>query len=50
MPDESHVLDLLPAFALGSLEADEALQVEEHLVSCWICRRESSAFQTIASN
>jgi anti-sigma factor RsiW len=48
MPDESHVLDLLPAFALGSLEADEALQVEDHLLSCWICRRESGAFQTIA--
>lgn len=48
MPDESHVLDLLPAFALGSLDTDEALQVEEHLVSCWICRRESSAFQIIA--
>jgi anti-sigma-K factor RskA len=49
MPDESyHVLDLLPAYALGSLEVDEALQVEDHLVSCWICRRESGAFQTVA--
>jgi anti-sigma-K factor RskA len=48
MPDESHVLDLLPAFALGSLDADEARQVEDHLLSCWICRRESDAFQTIA--
>ncbi len=48
MPDESHVLDLLPAFALGSLEADEALQVEDHLLSCWICRRESGDFRTIA--
>lgn len=51
MPDESHhVLDLLPAYALGSLEADEALQVEDHLLSCWICRRESGAFQTIAEH
>lgn len=47
MPDESHVLDMLPAYALGSLEVDEAVQVEEHLLGCWICRRESSQFQTI---
>lgn len=48
MPDESHVLDLLPAFALGSLNADEARQVEEHLLICRICQRESAAFQAIA--
>lgn len=48
MVDESHVLDLLPAFALGSLESDEALQVERHLLSCWICRREAQHYQTIA--
>lgn len=48
MPDESHVLDLLPAYALGSLEADEAQQVEEHLLGCWVCRSESNAFQTVA--
>lgn len=48
MPDDSHVVDLLPAFALGSLDADEAFQVEEHLLSCWICRRESRQFQAVA--
>ncbi|HKZ02469.1 MAG TPA: anti-sigma factor [Pyrinomonadaceae bacterium] len=48
MPDETHVFDLLPVYALGSLDADEADQVEEHLLSCWICRSESHAFQTIA--
>jgi anti-sigma-K factor RskA len=48
MADESHVLDLLPAYALGSLEAEEAQQVEENLLSCWICRLESRQFQTIA--
>lgn len=45
MFDETHVLDQLPAYALGSLDADEATQVEEHLLSCWICRAESRAFQ-----
>lgn len=45
---ETHVLDLLPAYALGSLEADELRRVEEHLVSCLVCRKESQAFQTVA--
>lgn len=48
MSDQTHVLDLLPAYALGSLEAEELRRVEDHLSSCWICRNESSAFQTIA--
>ena len=45
MSKETHVLDLLPAYALGSLDSDEAGRVEEHLSSCLICRNESSAFQ-----
>jgi anti-sigma-K factor RskA len=45
---EIHVLDLLPAYAVGSLEADELQRVEEHLLSCWVCRNESSTFQTVA--
>jgi len=48
LPHDTHVLDLLPAYATGSLDADELQHVEEHLLSCWICRNESSAFQTVA--
>ena len=48
MFDETHVLDLLPAYALGILDADEADHVGEHLLSCWICRAESSTFQETA--
>jgi len=48
MFDDTHVLDLLPAYVLGSLDADEADLVEEHLLSCWICRAESSTFQDVA--
>ncbi len=48
MFDKTHVLDWLPAYALGSLDADEASHVEDHLLSCWICRSESSAFQNVA--
>ena len=48
MSNETHILDLLPAYALNSLEADEARRVEEHLSSCLICRNESNAFQAAA--
>jgi anti-sigma-K factor RskA len=48
MFEETHVLDLLPAYALGSLDVDEAGHVEEHLLSCWICRAESRTFQNVA--
>lgn len=46
---DTHVLDLLPAYAIGSLEADELKRVEEHLLSCWVCRKELSAFQTVVT-
>lgn len=48
LPHETHVLDLLPAYAIGSLDADELHRVEEHLLGCWICRDESRAFQAVA--
>ncbi|HEX6034518.1 MAG TPA: anti-sigma factor [Anaerolineales bacterium] len=48
MSDE-HVLDSLPAYALGSLDAEEARRVEEHLLSCLICRDESNSFQRVAN-
>ena len=45
---ETHVLALLPAYAIGSLDSDEARQVEGHLLSCLICRNESRSFQAVA--
>lgn len=48
MTDDTHVLDLLPAFALGSLDPEETERVEQHLLSCLICRDESDAFQTVS--
>ena len=44
---EMHVFELLPAYAIGSLEADERTRLEEHLLSCWACRDEARAFQTV---
>jgi anti-sigma factor RsiW len=33
-----HPHDLLPAFALGALDADEANQVMQHVAACTVCR------------
>ncbi len=48
MSHDTHVLDVLPAYVLGSLEAEEAGRVEQHLLSCLICRGESNALQAVA--
>jgi anti-sigma-K factor RskA len=48
MFDETHVLELLPAFALGNLDSNEADLVEDHLLSCWLCRAESKTFEEVA--
>jgi anti-sigma-K factor RskA len=47
MSDNAHVLDLLPTYAMGGLDAEEARRVEEHLLSCWLCRAESADFQDV---
>jgi anti-sigma-K factor RskA len=46
--DDGHVLDLLPAHALGALEAGEASGVDEHLAACLICRAEAGTFEVVA--
>ena len=43
MADETHVLDLLPAYALDSLEETETRLVAIHLAGCHICRTELHA-------
>jgi anti-sigma-K factor RskA len=50
MHHEEHqkLIDLLPAFALGSLDADEARLVEQHLTTCEVCQSELAAFQSVA--
>lgn len=48
MVEELHVTDLLPAYALGSLDTEEARRVEEHLANCLICRAESKSFESAA--
>ena len=50
MSEERHVLDLLPAYAIGSLDAEEVGLVEEHLLSCLLCREESNDFEAVAGH
>jgi anti-sigma factor RsiW len=48
MTQTDHVLESLSAYALGSLDEDEARQVAEHVSGCHICRAELKVFQQIA--
>jgi anti-sigma-K factor RskA len=45
---DTHVIDSLPAYALGCLDEAEARMVSEHLAGCHLCRTELSAFEAIA--
>jgi anti-sigma-K factor RskA len=49
MTSEMHVLDWLPAYALGSLDEGENVQVEAHLASCAECRRELEAYRAVVA-
>lgn len=48
MTNDTHVFELLPAYVLGSLDAEEARSVREHLTGCYLCRQELDAFQGVA--
>ena len=41
------IIDLLPAYALNSLDAEEAEMVHQHLASCPQCQGELSAFEAV---
>ena len=43
-----HIIDLIPAFALGALDDDEAAAVAEHLMDCAACRAELVAYESVA--
>lgn len=47
MGQETHVSELLPGYALGCLDAQEAQSVAEHLAHCAQCRAELEAFQAV---
>ena len=41
------IIDLIPAYALGILEADEAAPVSDHLETCSACRGELAAYEAV---
>jgi anti-sigma-K factor RskA len=43
-----HVIELLPAYALGCLDEEEAAEVSEHLAGCRACRAELHAYEAVA--
>jgi anti-sigma factor RsiW len=47
MTIESHVTDLIPAYALNCLDEDEATAVAEHLATCAFCRAELRSYQAV---
>jgi len=48
MASDLHVIDLLPAYALGCLGEEEAVRVSEHLAHCAACRAELVPYQDTA--
>ena len=48
MSNDAHVLELLPAYALGSLDEDELLVVSMHLGDCDICQEELNSYELVA--
>jgi anti-sigma-K factor RskA len=48
MSNKAHMIELLAAYALGSLDEEEAIQVAEHLATCPGCRAELLSYETIA--
>jgi anti-sigma factor RsiW len=50
MSYEDHVIELLPAYALGAADADEVEQVEAHLPECLACQAELGAIQEITDD
>jgi hypothetical protein len=49
MQDEAHVFELLPGYALGSLDESDAALVGSHLARCPTCRAELSRFQDVVT-
>jgi anti-sigma-K factor RskA len=49
MSADDHVNNLIPAYALDSLEHAEANQVEQHLETCMACRRELAEYEAVTA-
>ena len=47
---EEHVIDLLPAYALGCLDREDDLRVAEHLAACRMCRDELEGYRSLVTD
>jgi anti-sigma-K factor RskA len=47
MKDNHEELDLLPAYALGSLDAEDSDRVREHVARCRACREELASYEEV---
>jgi len=47
MSQEEHVIEWLPAYALGSLDLEERGRVGAHLATCPLCQKELLAYQVV---
>ncbi|MCA9973979.1 MAG: zf-HC2 domain-containing protein, partial [Anaerolineales bacterium] len=45
--DHAAFIDLIPAYALGCLDPDEADRVAAHLADCAACRTELAAYASV---
>lgn len=50
MPVEEHVLEQIPAYALGILDGAEAKTVTDHLATCDRCRAEMRAYSQVVDS
>ncbi len=48
--NETHVIDLIPAYALGALEDAERAEVARHLDQCAECQAELRAYQAVVNS
>ncbi len=45
--NHDHIIELIPAYALGVLDADESAVVIQHLGGCTACRAELAAYESV---
>lgn len=47
--NHTDIIELIPAYALGALDADEAAEAERHLAHCADCQAELAAYETVVA-
>lgn len=47
---EKHILDLIPAYALGALEVEEVQEADRHLELCPACQAELIAYRQVVAD